>query len=126
MRHRLLLHVFALVTLFAWLSTARVEAFDSSDTLTAIDQAAVTVGVPAERLTRVVSCETAHTFNPYAVGDWGTSFGAAQLHRGGNALPIFYAVGYTDPDDPYQAIEFMARAFRGDFPHLGWWTWSCR
>lgn len=122
---RLLLHGFALLVVLATAATARAEEFNSSDVLAAIDSASSTTGVAYDHLYRVVHCEDPR-LDPYAVGDRGTSFGPVQLHRGGNALPAFFAVGYSDPTNPYESIEFLARALRGDFPHLGYWTWSCR
>jgi hypothetical protein len=99
-------------------------AFSSDDTLSAIDQASADTGISAALLRRIVRCETGGTFNPYAVGDHGTSFGAVQLHRPG-LYWHFLAVGYLDPDDPYQAVEYLARVLRGDFAGLSGSRWSC-
>lgn len=119
---RLVPHALAIAVVLASAAAARAEGLDSSDTLSAIDQASANTGVASSWLYRVVACETGHTFNPRAIGDYGTSFGAAQLHHGGGELPRFYAFGYTDPFDPYQAIEFMAIEFRGGRAV----AWSCR
>jgi hypothetical protein len=68
-----------------------------------------------------VSCETGGTFNPYAVGDRGQSVGAAQLHARGERSR-FYAYGYGNPYNPYEAVEFLAlRILAG-----GASAWTCR
>lgn len=96
------------------------EPFTVDDTQAAIVRASSTTGVSESWLRRVVRCETGGTFRPDAVGDHGTSFGIAQLHRGG-LLSAFYAE-YDNPFDPYQAAEFMARQFLNGGAHY----WSCR
>lgn len=54
---------------------------------------------------------------PYARGDSGRSLGSAQLHQGGK-LPEFLAMGYLDPDDPWDAQDYFALALvRGDQRH---------
>lgn len=50
-------------------------------------------------------CESGH--NPDAIGAAGER-GHLQLHPQG-LLPLFYAEGYTDPEDPRQAARFSAR-----------------
>lgn len=97
-------------------------AYTAEDTYAAIDQASSESGVSQAWLTRVVGCETGWTFHPGAVGDHGSSFGAAQLHRGGSELTRFYAAGFDDPFDPYQSVSFMAAEFA-----LGRSSaWSCQ
>lgn len=122
MQRRLTLHLLVLLTVVLCATTAHADAFTADDTLAAIDQAASTTGVTASWLARVVGCETGGTFDPYAVGDHGTSLGPAQLHVGGGELSRFYAQGYGDPFDPYQAVSFMASEFA--LGRAG--AWSCR
>lgn len=124
MRTRAILHLFALLVIVAMTTSARAQeapaVFTPADTLQAIDEASLDSGVPAAWLKRVIGCETGFSFNPYAVGRQG-ELGAAQLHPRG-LLPLFYAVGYTDPFDPRQAAHFMADQFLlGRSYH-----WSCR
>jgi hypothetical protein len=73
----------------------------------------------------IVRCETGGTFNPYARGRLGER-GAVQLYQRG-LLPHFFRVGYTDPDNPYQATEYLWRALRGEWARqgVGAWHWSC-
>lgn len=49
-------------------------------------------------------------YNPYARGSQGEQ-GAAQLHPQGK-LSEFYGLGYTDPDNPYQAVAYLEDALR--------------
>lgn len=90
-------------------------------------------GADGRVIWRVVSeCEVP-SLDPHATGDGGTSHGFAQLNelqRTGNLLGHFYSLGYTDPYDPYQAFDYLARAFAGQFVddpwgHIGPWRWSC-
>lgn len=99
--------------------------FTPDDTLQAIECAARDTAIPVTRLTRIVSCETGGKFNPYAVGDHGSSIGAVQLNANG-ARKDFYDVGYDDPFNPYQSVYFLAESLRGDHPPLGAKTWSCK
>jgi hypothetical protein len=97
--------------------------FTADDSFQAIHDAAVNHGVSEAALLRVARCETHGTFDPYAVGDHGTSYGLFQLHRGG-LLGLFY-VAHSDPFDPYQAADFTAEVLAGE--HDGVWmsAWSC-
>lgn len=71
---------------------------------------------------RVLACETrGDLFKPDARGDNGASWGVAQLHAYG-LRPLFYQLGWTDPDDPAQATAFIAWAFANDLAH----HWSCK
>lgn len=99
--------------------------YDRADTLAAIEQASADTGVSYALIYRIVACETGHTFDPAIEGDRGHSHGAAQLNDYGNALPIFYDTGYSNPYNPYEAIYFMAESLRGDHAPLGRWTWNC-
>jgi hypothetical protein len=65
-----------------------------------------------------------------ARGDYGQSLGLAQLNTRATGLYWhFRAQGYTDADDPEQAIDYLARVFGGEFacgeritPHR-WTMW---
>ena len=60
-------------------------------------------------LWRIAWCEVGRsgTFNPYAIGGQGER-GILQLLPGrGNGLSIFYGAGYSEPEDPYQNVEFF-------------------
>jgi len=62
-----------------------------------------------------------------ARGDHGTSRGLAQLNtRSTGLIHHFWAIGYTDSDDPAQAVEYMARCFGGEFAAqgIGPWRWT--
>jgi hypothetical protein len=120
MGRRLVLHAFALLVVLSAAATARAADFDASDTLLAIDQASAATGVARSWLHSTVGCETGWTFSPDAIGDHGTSFGAAQLHRGGE-LGRFYLVGFEDPFNPYESILFMAQQFAAGRA----FAWSC-
>jgi hypothetical protein len=91
------------------LQATPAQAYTTEDTYQAIAAAAADTGVAASRLHRMVACETGGTYDPHSIGDRGTSFGAVQLHRGGE-LGRFYALGYTDPFNPYESLDFLARA----------------
>lgn len=116
-----MLHALALATVVMAVVAPHVMAYDASDTLAAIEQASASTGIAYSWLHRVVGCETGGTFSPTAIGDHGTSFGAAQLHRGG-LLGTFYATGGTDPMNPYEAISFMADRFAAGQSYY----WSCK
>jgi hypothetical protein len=93
--------------------------YTPQDTLDAIDQYSVEMGVSRAFLMRVVRCETGGTFDPYSVGRQG-ELGAVQLHPRGELLR-FYAIGYLDPFSPWQAVRFLAqRVLMG-----GATAWSC-
>jgi hypothetical protein len=60
---------------------------------------------------RIIFCETGRsgTYDPYAVGSRG-EVGPAQLLPGlGNGLAIFYRWGFTEPNNPYEAVAFVNR-----------------
>lgn len=86
-----------------------------NDTLYAIFEA-------SERRGSDIGLQTCMTWQesklaPYARGDSGRSLGSAQLHEGGK-LPEFYAMGYANPDDPYEAQDYFALALvRGEQRH---------
>lgn len=115
----------ALVALVFLSDRGLAADYTAEDTLSAINQASIDTGTPIGQLMSIVRCETGGTFNPYAEGDRGHSHGAAQLNDYGNALSTFYAIGYTDPYDPYQSMYFMAEVLRGDHPPLGRHSWNC-
>jgi hypothetical protein len=63
---------------------------------------------------RIVFCEVGRSgiYDPYAVGSRG-EIGPAQLLPGpGNGLAIFYRWGFTEPNNPYQAVAFINRVQR--------------
>ncbi len=105
------------------LALARVaDAEEETPTYTAEDTlAAIETVSPEYRdwIRATVHCET-RTWDPYAVGDGGKSFGAAQLHTHG-LLPLFYQWGFSDPFDPYQSISFMEAAFKAGLAY----QWTC-
>ena len=82
---------------------------------------------------RVVSECEAPSLIPTETGDGGHSHGLAMLNEtraAGNVLGFFYSLGYSDPYDPWQAFDFLARAFSGQFRHAAWGDigphrWSC-
>lgn len=121
MRARLLLHAAALAVVLATAGVSRVQAYDANDTMQALDDVSTETGISYAWLHRIVKCETGGTFDPNMPGDHGTSFGAAQLHRGGK-LDEFYADGWTDPLNPWQAIRFMADEFNAGEAY----RWTCR
>ena len=93
------------------------DGYTSEDTLAAIDAAAADTGVPRAWLLAIVRCES--RLEPYAIGRRG-ELGAVQLHPRG-LLPVFYAVGYTDPFNPYESVYFLAeQLLRGRARH-----WAC-
>lgn len=107
------------------LAMAQADTYSAEDTLDALNRASADTDVPLYTLYAIVKCETGGTFNPNLDGDGGHSHGPAQLNDYGNALPAFYAAGYTNPYDPYEAIYFMAESLRGDHRPLGRHTWNC-
>lgn len=83
-------------------------------------------GVAGAWLEAVLRCESRtarRELDPHAVGDGGQSVGLAQLHARG-LRPLFHQRGFTDPFDPYQAIEFAAWAFSQGL--AGHWTCARR
>ena len=68
-------------------------------------------------LARVAWCES--RYNPNAVGRRG-EVGLFQLLPGG-MLPVFYAMGYTNPWNPWQQAEFARWAFTHGYAG----RWSC-
>jgi hypothetical protein len=115
----------ALVGVGLCICTTGAYAWTSDDVQASIDDAGLRYGVSTSWLRRTVGCETGQTFEPSLVGDHGTSYGPAQIHRGG--LLAHYLTIYSDVFDPYEAIPYMARAFAGEWVHLGIgsWSWSC-
>ncbi len=86
-----------------------------------IHEAAARHGVSGAWLVEVARCETrGQPFHPQAVGDGGTSFGIFQLHRGGE-LGTFYARGFSDPFNVWEAAEFAAQRFAEGAAR----AWSC-
>lgn len=97
---------------------AHAEGYDATDARQAIATAAETYGVSEAWLLSTAACE-APGLNPYAVGRQG-ELGLAQLHPRGE-LRRFYSQGYSDPFDPFEAMDFMARRFAAG----GASAWTC-
>jgi hypothetical protein len=89
----------------------------TDDVYAAIADAAAETGVPEATLVRVIWCES--KFNPYAVGRSGEQ-GLVQLHPRGE-LRTFFASGFADPTNPYEAVRFLAQRLA-----QGSRAWSCR
>lgn len=100
-RHAAILALLGLATLGArWDYTA-------DDTLAALQSASA-------RTECVIGYETGWSWSPNLVGRAG-EIGAAQLHPRGR-LADFYARGYSDPWNPYEAVAYAdaeIRAGRG-------------
>lgn len=103
---------------------ARIAEAESSDVRGAIYAAAHIHGVDPEPLIALVDCETAHTFDADAKGDYRwqggrfipTSRGPAQLNDLETGLAHhFWDLGYTDRTDPEQAADYLARVAAGEF-----------
>lgn len=55
---------------------------------------------------RIIYCES--RYDPYARNSRSGAIGAAQLLPGAhNGLAIFYSFGYTDPYNPWEAVDFV-------------------
>jgi hypothetical protein len=61
-----------------------------------------------------LKCES--KLNPAAVGDYGTSFGVAQIH-----LPAHPDITRAEALDPFFSINYAAREFAGGNASM----WSC-
>lgn len=129
MQRRMLMVALALV---AALTVGTASAGGGpGDVHAAIKKAAARHGASRWLMTETVRCETAGTWNPASRGDWDRragryrSFGSAQLNdRRTGLLWDFYARGYTDPDDPAQAMDYLARAFAGEFAGISSSRWT--
>ena len=124
MRLALALATAAIVTalcLFAQPVSAQDAAvgWTVEDIFNALDAASASTGVSWRRLYSIVRCETWPPFNPYSRGRQG-ELGPVQLHPRGE-LPRFRSWGYTDPFNPYEAIEFLALRLQQG----GARAWSC-
>ena len=104
------------------LAPLQALAWTVDDTFQALYDAHVNTGVPYARLYRIVGCETGQTFNPHVVGDHGNSWGPVQFNKYGGELPRFYARGYTDVYNPYEAIDYLANAIMEGRAS----AWTCR
>lgn len=71
--------------------------YTAADTLAALEGA-------GSRTRCVIGYETGWSWSPNEVGRAG-EIGAAQLYRYG-LLPDFYARGYSDPWNPYEAVAY--------------------
>jgi hypothetical protein len=83
-----------------------------------IHERAAAHGQSGARLERVARCES--SLNPAAVGRAG-ELGLFQLHPRGE-LRTFYARGYSDPHNVWEAADFAATRFAEG----GARAWSCR
>lgn len=63
---------------------------------------------------KTLTCES--SLNPQAVGDYGHSFGLAQIY-----LPAWPAITKEQALDPEFAIDFMSEKFAAGYQHL----WTC-
>lgn len=106
----------ALLTLLAMGLAAPVRA-DEADVVATIQDRAAAHGVSASWLERTLRCES--HLNPRAVGDGGASLGVAQLHARG-LRPLFFQMGYSDPFNVWEAVDFIAWAF--EHGYSGHWT----
>ena len=88
-------------------------------TLHAIEINSEVHSIAYESLVCIVGYETGWTFNPYAIGDGGKSHGVAQLHEKG-LLPLFYRWGYSNPYNPYEAVDFLGAAINHGYK----WNWT--
>lgn len=79
-------------------------------------------GVSRGLLRCIAFYETGGTFDPSVVGDNGESWGLYQLHRRG-LRPTFYAWGYDDAFNPYEAADFTA-AYIAEYGRAGARHWS--
>lgn len=124
MKYRHLMHGAVLATLALGLGAGHVMAQTPDEVRGLLREAAAEYGASAERLIRVVSCETGGSFSATAVGDHGTSHGLAQLHAGGlldSGPSSFYSRGFTNPYDAVQATRYMAWAFSAGLAR----HWTC-
>lgn len=84
-------------------------------------------GASEALMLRVANCES--RFDAGATGDHGSSHGLFQLNDWPTGLIWhFYGLGYTDAYDAWQASDYVARVFAGEFAAYGVtrWRWSCR
>lgn len=116
----IVVEVLAALSVFCGHGTARAEevVYNPTDSAIAIADAAVAYGISEAWLLATARCE-APGLNPYAVGRQG-ELGIAQLLPRGE-LRRFYALGYTNPFNPYEAMDFMAMRFAAG----GARAWTC-
>lgn len=122
--YRTIRHGALLATLALGLGAGHGQAQTPDEVRGLLREAAAEYGTPADRLIRVVACETGNTFAASAVGDHGTSHGLAQLHAGGlldSGPSSFYGRGFSNPYDAVQATRYMAWAFSAGLAS----HWSC-
>lgn len=84
-----------------------------------VRERAIAHGISASWLVAVVDCETGRTWRTDLIGRAGER-GPLQLHPRGE-LPTFYARGYHDPTDWWEASDFAAARFAEG----GARAWSC-
>lgn len=79
------------------------QQYTDQDVRDAIDKSQSTM------VHRIIYCEVGRsgTYDPYAIGSSG-EIGPGQLLPGpSNGLAIFYRLGWTDPYNPYQVVEWL-------------------
>lgn len=79
-----------------------------------IEAYAVRYGTPSKPLIDTLRCESG--FNASIVGDYGTSFGVAQIH-----LPAHTDIRKQDALDPFFAVDWAAWQFSLGHQNM----WSC-
>lgn len=86
---------------------------------------AVHHGVSAQQLIALASCETGGTFDPSLIGTQG-EVSVFQLHPQGLGRHA-RQVGYDDPTDTWQAADYTARVFSGEWAWqgVGPSAWTC-
>lgn len=105
--HRLR-HAALLALLAGGLGVAPVAA-DRAEGEAAIADAAARWNAPAGLMSSIVHCETGGRWDPGVIGRQGERGPAQLLPGAGNGLDQFYRLGYADPHDWGQAMDFLAR-----------------
>jgi hypothetical protein len=120
---RLVLATIVALIVFAVLPhAAAAQGYGPHDSQAAIAMAAAEHGVSQPLLWCIAYYETGGTFDPYAVGDGGESWGLFQLHRRG-LRSTFHNWGYQDAFDPYESADFTA-AYIATYGWAGARHWS--
>lgn len=100
--------------------------YTPADVHAAIEIAAEKYGVAWWLLDEIVDCETGGTYDPYSVGDGGTSFGPVQINLRGLWTHYKRVTGGASTYNPYAAIGYLASVEAGYYPGLRASDhWSC-